>query len=313
MLRDEGGGPLAAVADLADDLSKSGSLLPPDQERRFQRRSFEASELHHYLVDEVSRRFAGKRPQVILCCGKCRVGSTPLSNVFGHAGLPALYQPMKTLLRYELVGETCPPWRDLTNDQPIIFLKETFGPYVLAECKFSPLKVLLDAGFRSEDITLVVMERDPLATLGSWRRCWDDRVSSKELLATFFLASFNAHKTAIMAADFGIQTEYYLHEGSKEPEVAISQLFDSLGLGNRFDVSILRNWTAGDSLRGANTAVTFFPQPKSYWIEDIHLELNEYRFVQRYADAAEASLKETDAAILDQLSKLYQQARKNAG
>lgn len=309
MLLDEACGPHGAANDLADDLLTYESRFVPDRKRRFQRQTFEAAELHRYLVDELSDRLGKARPHVILCCGKCRVGSTPLANVFGHAGLPALYQPMKTLLRHKLVNEQCPSW-SLSTDQPVIFLKETFGPYVAAECAFSPLQVLLDAGFRRQDITLVVMERDPLATIESWWRCWQDRITSKDLLKTFIRASFNVHRLAAMAADHSIQIEYYLHEESREPEAAISRLFDALKLGNLYDVSILRRWTAGDSLRGANTAVRFFSQPSAYLIEDIHLELGEYRFVpRRHWDLSRVPFQEVDTALWDQLCRLYQQVR----
>ena len=163
----------------ADDLTTSLEVLAPDNERRFQRGRVEAPALHDYLVDELSRLFGNARPRIILCCGKCRVGSTPLANVFGHANITALYQPIKTLLRHGLVGEICPPM-DLAGDEPIIFIKETYGPYVAAECTFSPIRILLDAGFRPQDIKLIVMERRPEATIRSWWRCWYDRIKQRE-------------------------------------------------------------------------------------------------------------------------------------
>ncbi|MGH1477951.1 MAG: hypothetical protein ACRBM6_04355 [Geminicoccales bacterium] len=313
MFLDEGCEPLSADNDLADGLPTNESHFTPDRKRRFQRQIIEASELHRYLVDELSDRLGGARPHVILCCGKCRVGSTPLANVFGHAGLAALYQPIKTLLRYKLVGELCPPW-SLATDQPVVFLKETFGPYVAAECAFSPLQVLLDVGFRRQDITLVVMERDPLATIESWWRCWQSRIAPDDLMRTFVRASFNVHQLAVVAADHGIQVAYYLHEEAREPETAVSRLFDTLGLSNLFDVSILRSWTASDSLRGANTAVRFFSQPRDYVIEDIHLELDEYRFVPcRPGDPLRAPLHEVDAALWEQLCRFHQYVRERSG
>ncbi|MGI9419495.1 MAG: hypothetical protein ACR2RA_16835 [Geminicoccaceae bacterium] len=156
------------------------------------------------------------------------------------------------------------------------------------------------------------MERDPLATIESWWRCWHDRVTSEELLRTFFLASFNVHQIAARAVDHGMPVAYYLHEESREPEVAVSRLFDALGLDFAFDVSILRNWTASDSLRGANTAVRFFSQPQAYLIEDIHLELEEYRFVPRYRPESRIPFQEGDVVLLDQLRRLYQQVREHA-
>lgn len=303
MLLDEDVGPSGTT----DDLPTSVRFLAPDRERRFQRGYVEASALHRYLVDEVCRRFGDARPRIILCCGKCRVGSTPLANVFGHAGIPALYQPMKTLLRHRLVGEVCPDM-DLSPDEPIVFIKETFGPYVDAECTFSPLQVLLDVGFRPSDIKLILMERRPEATIKSWWQCWDDRIRSEDFLDLFCSASRNVYQTATTAAHHGVDVEYYFHEESKTPSLAVPRLFESLGLLDKFDMSILGNWSPSGSRRlGTSAAVRFFDQPKDYDIEDIHLELNEYRFVERRSEDAKRPLGADDSARMDELCRLYDQ------
>ncbi len=308
MLLDEDVGP----SSTADDLPASMRFLPPDKDRRFQRSRVEARALHRHLVDEVGRRFGAARPRIILCCGKCRVGSTPLANVFGHAEIPALYQPMKTLLRHRLVGEVCPEM-NLSLDQPVVFIKETFGPYVAAECTFSPLQVLLDAGFRSEDIQVILMERRPEATIKSWWHCWEKRIKSEDLLELFSSASCNVYQIAATAAQHGVDVEYYFHEESKNPNLAIPRLFESLGLLDRFDTSILGNWRPNGSRRlGTNAAVRFFKQPLDYDIEGIHLELDEYRFVEQRSEGGGMVLSDDDAAVIEDLSQLYEQLRHRA-
>lgn len=292
----------------ADDLTTSLDVLAPDNERRFQRGQVEAPALHDYLVDELSRLFGNARPRIILCCGKCRVGSTPLANVFGHANMTALYQPMKTLLRHGLVGEVCPPM-DLAGDEPIIFIKETFGPYVAAECTFSPIRILLDAGFRPQDIKLIVMERRPEATISSWWRCWYDRIKQENLMALFFSASCNVYQTAATATHHGIDVECYFHEESKKPHIAVPRLFEALGLYDKFNMAILGNWRPSASSLGTNSAVRFFAQPQDYEIEHIHLELNEYRFVERRSDGGKIPLKSHEFALMDELCQLYEQLR----
>ncbi len=291
--------------------SDQDRFLMPDRQRRFQRRPVSLAALHEHLVLEVRQRLGASRPKVILCCGKCRVGSTPLANVFGHAGLPTFYQPIKTLLRHLLVEETCPPL-GLATSEPIIFIKETFGPYVEAECMFNPLDVLLDAGFRAEDITLLILERDPGATLASWQRCWHDRADTQGFVDRFFSASSNAHRVADTASRKRIPVNYYLYEESKQPEIAMAELFGTLGLRHRFKPSIMHGWTKGDSLQGANTAVTFFRQPDDYRIEQIHLDLDEYRFVARGSEASNMLLWQNDKALAAELDRLYDVARMRA-
>lgn len=293
-----------AAAHLASKALDRDRLLSPDRKRRFQKHPITLSVLHERLVNEVKARLGAHRPRVILCCGKCRVGSTPLANVFGHAGLPTFYQPIKTLLRHLLVEEACPAWTLETNG-PVIFIKETFGPYVEAECWFNPLRVLLDAGFRSEDITLLVIERDPLTALASWRQCWHERIDGDDFVDRFFSASSNVHQLAEMAKQNRTRIEYYLHEESRHPEIVMPKLFDRLDLGQNFQPSVMEGWTKGDSLQGTNTAVTFFRQPKGYRIEEIHLNLGEYRFVRRRPDISEITFRKNDKAILTELNRLY--------
>ena len=286
-------------------------FLEPDSKRRFQRRRLDPVKLHEHLVEEVQARFGSSRPRLILCCGKCRVGSTPLANVFGHSGLPTFYQPIKTLLRHLLVDQACPHWT-LETEEPVVFIKETFGPYVDAECSFDPLKVLLDAGFRENDITLLLIERDPMTTLASWWHCWQDRIESDVFLDRFFAASSNVHRLAGLADRTGIPVEFYLHEESKTPEIAMPNLFERLGLGQRFSPSVMQGWTRGDSLTGSNTAVTFFRQPSDYCIEEIHLDLDEYRFVRRQPASSKFVLREQDMAMIAALDRLYQTAKDRA-
>ncbi|MGI9438008.1 MAG: DMT family transporter [Geminicoccaceae bacterium] len=283
--------------------------LVPDRQSKFQKRDRTSSHLHKILVDEIRERLGASRPRVILCCGKCRVGSTALANVFGHAGLCAYYQPIKTLLRHLLVDDPFPSW-SLATDRPVIFMKETLGPYVTAECVFNPLEVLLDAGVPKDDIVFLLMEREPTATFSSWRRCWRDRLSDEELLNNFLLASAHSHRLREQAVSHGIAVHDYIHEESRQPEIAIPRLFKSLSLQHQFDPSALRGWMVGNSLQGANLAVQFFRQPGDYRIDDIHSELTEYRLVERKSNPEDFRLtpEEQLGADLPWLQGLYHAA-----
>ena len=67
-----------------------------------------------------------------------------LLRVFGAAGIQAHYQELKNIFRWRMQAEEF-SW-DFPNRNGIVYLKETLGPYTLAEARFNPLDVLLQAG-----------------------------------------------------------------------------------------------------------------------------------------------------------------------
>ena len=78
---------------------------------------------------------------------------------------------------------------------------------------------------------------------------------------------------------------------------------------DKFNMAILGNWHPSASSLGTNSAVRFFAQPLDYEIEDIHLDLNEYRFVERRSDGGKIPLKSHEYALMDELCQLYEQLR----
>src|SRR5579871_5802376 len=120
-------------------------LLPPSgqyQTRTVSLATF-MEEVTECLAENFRQRPAQDFPMLHFAWGKCRVGSTALTNLFGTAGMPSYYQPVKAILRDAMVGSPLTPWIvPSAGKSPNIFSKETMGPYVLAESLFNPLQVL---------------------------------------------------------------------------------------------------------------------------------------------------------------------------
>jgi uncharacterized NAD(P)/FAD-binding protein YdhS len=152
-------------------------LLQPDG--KYQTRTVALDALMSEAADCLAEGFRHRRaedfPTLYCAWGKCRVGSTALTNLFGLAGMPSYFQPVKVILRHSLVGSAGEPWiLPSAADQPHIFSKEMAGPYVLAESLFQPLQPLLDAGYPADKLHFIMLDRDPASSLASWLEKWSD-------------------------------------------------------------------------------------------------------------------------------------------
>lgn len=125
---------------------------------------YQKSDLNLYKINSnIANCIRGKIAPIskfILLWGPCRVGSTALLNVFGECKLHAYYQPIKVLLREKLnTGKIKSDMPDIEDIEDIAVIKETSGPYTIAESIFNLLSVLLQAGVKPDQISLVVMHR----------------------------------------------------------------------------------------------------------------------------------------------------------
>src|ERR1700674_1589876 len=86
-------------------------LLSPAGE--FQTRTVALDTLTREVTDCLAESYRHRQPDdfpMLYCAwGKCRVGSTPLTNLFGVAGMPSYYQPLKAILRDALVDRPLTP------------------------------------------------------------------------------------------------------------------------------------------------------------------------------------------------------------
>lgn len=105
-------------------------------------------------------------PDIILAVAPCRSGTTAQLRVFAQNGIPAIYQPIKAILRGIMAGEK--NYFVIPTDTDRLFIKETLGPYTKGESTINPLEVLLEAGVSTKKISIITMMREPLSDVSSW-------------------------------------------------------------------------------------------------------------------------------------------------
>jgi hypothetical protein len=161
------------LADLVRTQHPSLDTLWLEPDGKYQTRSDALDTLMNEMAQCLAQGFADRRaedfPMHYFAWGKCRVGSTPLTNLFGLTGMPSYYQPLKMMLRHLFVSKPATPWIIANaQDEPHIFSKETAGPYVVAESLFNPLRLLVEAGYPAERLHVIMLDREPASSLASW-------------------------------------------------------------------------------------------------------------------------------------------------
>jgi hypothetical protein len=287
------------------------SLAPEELHERclepdgtYQTRAVTLRELTAEVVERLASAFSRRAPETFphLVCisGKCRTGSTALTNLFGIAGVPAYYQPVKTILRHRVLGGPGAPW-DLPHAaaEPVIAAKEMTGPYSVAECMFNPLECLIEAGYPRARLHLLLLDRDPYESLSSWLSKWSDRVPHDELIRHFVLSSVNAERLHDYAVDEEIDAVTYVYALSHWPHEAVSALLGRLGIGERFHAGVVDDWGARGAIESERSAVVFPDEPEVYRFAGLHGSESDYRFKSRdTSDVTADALSVIEAASL---------------
>ncbi len=112
-------------------------------------------------------------PNIFIICGPCRSGTTAFANNFVIAGIESHMQPIKSILREQLLDKPTIPNQILFQDKNIVLVKETFGAEKELEL-FNPIQILIEAGYPATKINVVGMVREPIATYNSWERLWGE-------------------------------------------------------------------------------------------------------------------------------------------
>lgn len=257
-------------------------------------------EVTEALAGSYRHRSAQDFPMLYFACGKARVGSTALSNLFGMTGMPSYYQPLKAILRDALVGHPLTPWIvPSADDEPNIFCKETIGPYVLAESLFNPLQLLVEAGYPLQRLHLIMLDREPASSLASWLDKLKSRASENTLLQHYVVAALSAARVASYAKRLGIPVTHYVYEVSKEAISSVRVLFNRLGLSSSFAENAVTSWREpgqdGDEVQANNARVIFPSEAAIYRVPNLHTSDSAYRFQRR----ATASISNAQLDILE--------------
>ncbi|PDT89408.1 sulfotransferase family protein [Bradyrhizobium sp. Y36] len=290
---------LQRMADLIRQQHSSLDVMPLSPVGEFQTRTVSLETLMREVTECLSASFrqrpAHDFPMLHFAWGKCRVGSTALTNLFGTMGMPSYYQPVKAILRDAMVGNSSRPWIvPSASNSPNIFSKETMGPYVLAECLFNPLQILIDAGYPRHRLHCIMLDREPASSLASWIEKWSDRVSEKTLVHNYVAAALNAARVETYAKRHGIPVTRYVYEVSKEPVSSVRILFDRLGLSNSFAEKAVTCWREKGPDQADNARVIWPSEAIIYDVPNLHTSDTAYRYQRRVT----SSLSQT---VLDAL------------
>jgi hypothetical protein len=288
------------MADLIRRQDPALDTMPLEPDDKYQTRAVTLDSLMREASDCLAAGFQdrakGDFPTLYCAWGRCRVGSTALTNLFGVAGMPSYFQPVKVVLRHLLVGGTGAPWIiPAARDQRHIFSKEMAGPYILAESLFQPLQPLLAAGYPADKLHFIMLDRDPASSLASWLEKWSDRIPQDRLIHNYVTASLNALRVESFAARHGIPVTHYVYEASKDATQSVKTLFDRLGLSSRFAESAVTDWNERGQIESKSSGITFLSEPPVYTVSGIHGSDTAYRYRTRKT----ASLTDEQLRILD--------------
>lgn len=291
---------LQRIADLVRQQHSSLDTLPLSPIGEFQTRTVTLEtlmrEVTECLAEDFRRRPAQDFPLLYFACGKARVGSTALSNLFGMTGMPSYYQPLKAILRDALVGRPLTPWIvPSATDEPHVFSKETIGPYVLAESLFNPLQLLIDAGYPRHRLHLIMLDREPASSLASWLDKLISRAPADTLLRHYVVAALSATRVASYAERQGVAVTHYVYEVSKEALSSVRVLFDRLGLSNCFTENAVTSWREPGDVQANNARVIFPSEATIYKVPNLHTSDTAYRYQRR----ATTSLSEVQLQVLE--------------
>jgi hypothetical protein len=255
------------LADLVARDDPSLATLQLEADGKFQTRGVScesaAQEVVGHLRGVFSQIDRDDLPHLYYGCGRARGGSTSLTNVFGIAGIPSYYQPVKSVLRH-VVSDTSPATWRIGSHRKHVFAKETFGPYTLAECLFQPLDLLIEAGYDAAKIHLIVFDREPASALASWLARWSHRVAEQTLVFHFVLAGLNVQRVVNSARRHGVDTTTYVYELSKDPVFAVSKLFERLAIPSLFSEASVSDWDDRGDLASERSSI-IFPDTVRMW------------------------------------------------
>jgi hypothetical protein len=276
------------LADLIRRDAPSIATMALEPDGKYQTRPMALDTLTGVMTACLAEGFRGLAPAdypTLFCAwGKCRVGSTALTNLFGVAGLPSYYQPVKTIARHTLMGSAPAPWLlPRPAQEPHIFCKEMAGPYLLGECLFIPLQPLIEAGYPADKLHLIVLDREPDSSLASWLSKWSERVPPDRLVRNYVVAALNKTRVTLYARRQGVPVSHYVYEASKEPVQTVRALFDRLGLLGRFTESAVTDWKEMGALESEHARVIYPQEPPIYVVPGLHSSDTTYRYRARSA------------------------------
>ncbi len=289
------------LADLVRRAHPSLATLWLEPDGKYQTRGITLDALTREVTECLAADFRERAPDEfpMLYCGwgKARVGSTALVNLFGIAGLPAYYQPVKAVLRHALTGGAKTPWiLPAAAVHPHVFSKDVAGPYLLAECLYIPLQMLIEAGYPVQKLHLIMLDREPAKALASWLAKWSDRVPEATLVKHYVVAALNAIRVERYARAQGVAVTHYVYEASRNAVASVRSLFNRIGLARLFSDAAVTDWCEMGQLESETARIIYPDEPAVYAVPGLHGSDTGYKYRDR------ASIAVTDG-YLDMLER----------
>lgn len=225
------------------------------------------------LLQEVADRIVFlddvPKPRILLSISPCRSGTTVLLRVFASAGVQAHYQELKNILRWRMQDQE---WNWQVPTEPaVIYLKETLGPYSLAEAKFNPLQALLDSGVSPQDITVFIVGRDPLKTWASWTAWWRP-VTNLEI---FTQAYCTTEEIRLQAQKEGLLAATFVYDAIRDlgAEQAIRALFSKLEVA--YHPLAIEGWQDQPQFGRPGSQVILPKEPPVFDVPGLHAQVEK--------------------------------------
>jgi hypothetical protein len=221
------------------------------------------------VVERIHFPGEGPKPKTLLSISPCRSGTTVLLRVFGAVGVQAHYQELKNIFRWRMQAEEfC--W-EFPDSSKTLYLKETLGPYTLAEARFNPLEVLLEAGMSSDDLKVFIVGRSPLETWASWAAWWRE-VTNVDI---FLQAYQTTEAIRQQALNQGLLAATFVYDAIRDmgPNTAIQRLFSRLSVP--FDSIAIQGWKTLPPFGTSGSNVILPDEPPVFDVPDLHAKVEE--------------------------------------
>lgn len=204
--------------------------------------------------------------RLIMGLGPCRVGTKAQLFTMAATGYDAFEQPMKAA--YRCLGHDLEPEPFQPTDNTS-YLKETIGPYTPGESLFNPLSILRRAtgpNWCRDQLTIVILLRDPYDTWHSWRDVWGDRLDESTLYDNYVRAWQTTRDITSEALESDLDIVSFEYTLNKTPVEAYRRFFDRLNLDR---TAVVDGWQQPDNRERLKTHFIKFREPDVFLPEGI--------------------------------------------
>ncbi len=248
-------------------------------------------------------------PRVILSVSPCRSATTAFLRVFGAVGIESHYQELKNVLRW-LVQNKDFRWQLPRRPNGIIYLKETVGPFTIAEVSFNPLEVLLGAGFPPDKLQIIISGRAPLSTWDSWDQ-WDGRWTTVDRFIQAY-RTVERIRQQVMRLELPMTTFVYEAIRDNDAEMVVEKLFERLAIP--YSPRAVRGWSELPPLGTSASNAVFPDEPPTFVVPGVHDRIKSsdgftyFSRANRIANLAPEEVKQIAAAGLPGIYDLWRRA-----